>query len=301
MDHLMEEFERIHDRLDEFFEKSEKNSLFSQVCELSYYFAIFHMIQAARSRYKESENGDTEQSSLLHGLINHGFFGMTIMGIRRLVDENERALSLIQIIIFIEKNQHIITRRRDFKHQNIEYDLDAIRKRRDIWRERTVGSREMLRVPQECDCGPTQDLHTFWDQLSRTEPNTRSYEDVISKSLLASLKAKLTESKKVAIHAHSNIAHAQRMPRSEEARKKMAVTYGQIKRAFKEVCEVYYFVFKLVTGSGTLLVPTIYENPNRFLDRPIAASDDLELLEQTWRDFEAETMEWREWDWKSLA
>jgi hypothetical protein len=189
-------------------------------------------------------------------------------------DGNNDIISLRRLVKDLRRNLALCTRENYVCFDGLPYDYEAVRHARFMENAGNSGKRGIW-VPTSGPQGDgtSQMAHRQFDKLAGIEPATRSREDRLPASLLATIEKWLDDSgaDDLAKWSHAYLAHAG----GPESRKRIAdlmVTTNKITDAIKALARVSEAIsawLLFAGGRSNALMPVAQFNPFEKLDKPI--------------------------------
>ena len=281
----LEEFRRKRQEWLHCLKGHDTNSLFSQVQNMLWCGATFHMLNEARKKLApSSRDHHVELNGLLCELIDGGFVALQVLSIRRLTDSGYKLIdtkkgiySLPSLINDLSGNICLLTR------ENI---LGVEVLSRPGHADGVQDKVEVERREKEIDVLAGASL-----MHRRSDDQVRL--DVLG-SLLEMLLRTSKETANIREYSMKFLAHAA-SPDSRNRTKIDDITLGDLHKAQETICRVFNFV-------GTYLLPDQYPvtvgcpqtEPSWFhyLDRPLVAEQDVGEMEKTWKSYWDDTKQW---------
>lgn len=260
------------------------SSVASQLRSLFISDAVFRMLNEAR-RIEE----DRAVSGVAWRLMAAGHATLLAIGIRRLVDKDERAGSLAGIIARLLRARELLTRQHYVEAGGDPYDWEAEQEKhfRGVIQTRVDDTDAIHRG--SIDWVHSQFKHKRFDQLCDGEGRDPS--QLISLSVLENLFAALKSDaiRRVTTYATKVIAHAEHLTDDIEL-----PTYNDIDESLRILCHVNNFISTTIfyDSDRSQVVATPQYDVTQHLDAPLALSTTLPYLRQFWADYSREREGW---------
>lgn len=271
------------------------HSIQRQILNMIWDAAVFRTINEARNYSEIDENGEPQLNNMVHRFINHSFFQMQAIAIRRLLDGRKDVVSIGRLINDIQRNCHLLTRRTllDVLGYPYEYEKDLA----SCYRAAVKGKPR----PDILVYKHSQSIHKNIDSLAGVQSDQRSPDDSVRAELVAWLKRRLEGCWEIGNYVNKFVAHAA----TPESRAKinadeLKITLGKLLDAHKIICEIAQLIgLRLLYHSyGNFLVVPQYDQFEHF-EKPWVSESALPELNDYWQGYYKETMSWKDWDWQA--
>lgn len=266
-----------------------ETSVMNQVHELTWHTAVFRTLnEARRLEPHRTVNG------VMWELITAGYANLMTLGIRRLVDKDDKTDSVPNIIARIERRPELLTREQYICYDGLPYDHEAVEKRHVESLDLSAGGHVGWLPTKGPDAWATSKLlHTAFDALSGY-PAKRNRGDAVQPKILADLKDSLRHPtiKKVCTMAEKRFAHAERIAEGSGA--VPAATYDDIDVALRIIVRVANFLSTAFFFDATFgsVVATPQFDMLEALDQPWATTETIPALHRHWHDLSAAMNQW---------
>lgn len=266
--------------------------------------AHFRTINEAR-RFATSIHGELyEINGMLHNLLDDCFFQSHMSAVRRLVDTKklygpDGVHSLKQLLQDMKRNSSIFTRKAIFDVENLNYDVDRIKKNYDKYiTEKLDSGAATFHIPREFNWEIIEDRHKQIDLLTDTVAKDRKPDDHIPKSVFTNLITKIDSAcQDVKRHVDKYVAHSATIEsRDAVPNQGLGVTLKHLWDSNQELCQVANFVSSHLLGNGAQIFAAIYQyDLLQYLDKPLLPTSKLPELHKVWDRFESEIQTWSDW------
>ena len=270
------------------------HSIQNQILNMIWDAAVFRSINEARKYAETDGDGEPQLNKMIHGFINHSFFRMQALAIRRMLDRRNDVVSLYKLINDIERNCDLLTRKNILTALDYPYDYEeGLRAFYEaISQHKSPG--DLVKYTY------SRIMHKNIDSLTETDLVRRSPNDTVRKELLVWLKERLETCEEIREYVNKFIAHSA-TPKSRAAIRAddIKITLDKLFKAHKVICETAQFVgLKLLYRSlGNFLVIPQYDQFEHF-EKPWVPVSTLAELNDHWQEYDKETMSWKNWDWQ---
>lgn len=263
-------------------------SVMNQIHGLAWHTAVFGSLNEAR-RIEQ----DRSINGALWELATAGYVSLMALGIRKLVDRDDRVDSLWNVLEQVERHPEMLTREKFVCYDGLPYDYQSVY-------QDHVSSMVVNDVVRSLPTkGPqawavSEMLHKAFDQLSGAKPEMRKRVDRINLTLVSTLKDALRNPaiKKVCTIADKRIAHAERF--SKTSKPIPTATYSDINQSFKQVVRVASFLsssFFYDAAIGSVM-PTPQFDVFKSLGQPWVMTDNIPALSGYWSELSRTMDEW---------
>jgi hypothetical protein len=242
------------------------------------------------THFAMNDTNSALNNTLLGEALIDGHVATQVLAIRRLVDDGNDIISLRRLVKDIRRNFGLFTRQNYVCFDGLPYDYDAVIRKEMIahvgkgpfWGQTSGPSAH----------GASRRAHEQFDRLAGIEPENRSREDQLPKSLMTTIERWLDESgaDELAKWSHAYLAHAG----AQDARKRSPdalVTADKIAdaiRALARVTEAISAYLLLVGGLSNNLMPVAQFSPFDKLDKPIMQPDGKDEAYKLWHSLSDE-------------
>ena len=171
-------FQVEYNKWQSLFDSESKNSILVQVINMLFETLIYKVILKARSIAPKNSKGRIELNGAIHYLIDKCFFNSQLMTIRRLTDKGEDVISLHKLLNQMKGNCKYLTRENYFKvfeKLGYKYDYSEIKKKQDEYIAKNSRMGEVIVIPEELDWRGSENLHSDFDKLSKSDPKNRKF------------------------------------------------------------------------------------------------------------------------------
>jgi len=275
------------------------NSILKQIWRMIWNTAAFRVINEARKIAPSAQEGGVQLNYLIHNLIDKCFFESQASAIRRLNDTKRNVYSLVRLLDDMSKNVKLMTRENIFKYEQLEYDVEKLKQKEDEYIEENV--KKGLRAwgtPKEIDPGISVDRHKQIDFLAGVDYIDRSPSDCIRRKILINIRKRLIENGEDIIkYTNRYVAHATKKESGNNRNiDEIPFSLNDLWRAHKNICEMTNFInLYILIGAnyGFLAIPQF--NQFKYIDKPLVASENIQVLKDVWDEYNKETFNWMNW------
>jgi AbiU2 len=259
-------------------------SVSSQLRGLFFHDGVFRMLNEVR----RIEAG-RPVSGVAWRLVTAGYVALLATGIRRLVDDDRRADSLMRIISTLRENRHLLTRKHYVEHGGDPYDSENAKDRyfREVIGAGATDGEAVHRG--HIGWAWSEQKHSKFDDL--TDGDRRDPAQVISLSVFDRLSRALKAPALIRVTTYTDkaIAHAERL--TEEIDRP---TYDDIDESLKILCQVRNFISTAIffDSDHSQAVPTPQFNIAEHLDVPFALPETAIALQDFWKSYSGDRTEW---------
>ncbi len=274
------------------------HSIRRQILNMIWDAAVFRSINEARKYPETDEDGQPQLNKMVHGFINHSFFQMQALAIRRLLDRETRkgkysVFSLYRLVHDMEQNSELLTRENILAALGYPYEYE--KGLEDYYRARMKGKQ-----PDHMKYVHSKSIHGSIDSLAGVPSDQRSPDDSVRAELIEWLKGRLEGCREIADYVNKFVAHAA-TPESRAVidADELQITLGKLLDAHKLICETAQLIGLglLYHSFGNFLVTPAYDQFEHF-EKPWAPESALSELNNHWQEYYKETMSWKNWDWQ---
>lgn len=297
-------------------EGEDENSIFQQISIMIWDAVIFRFILESRRSQIEKNPNNPSLNVSFHSFIDRNFFQAQAISIRRLADKSQYGLtgkkgiySLYSLIDDISKRQSELTRESFFELRHIPYDYSIVEQReREFIAQQAKESNLGFWVPPEFNWEVSAHAHTNFDRLCGTLAQNRKPNDTIAEKVFSRLKDKLNMCDKITNYVDKYVAHSA-TPESRAVKNidSTKTTLNHIWDAQQIICEIAEFLLDVLFSKCH--APLAWKSPNVFdnWDNPLLESQNINRLEEVYKQYEEETNKWRleamenTWKWIDTA
>ncbi len=276
------------------FDSENKNSILMQVQNMLFETLIYKVILRARSIAPKNSKGRIKLNGAVHYLIDKCFFNNQLMTIRRLTDRGQHAISLHKLLNQMKGNCKHLTRENFFKafqKRAYKYNYSKIKKKQDEYIAKNLKMGEVIGIPEELDWEKSEELHSNFDKLSKSNVGNRKPGDIIDNSIFDKLLDELKSCEKLREHVDHFIAHSLKSEKIEKLDDEaLRVTFGHLWKAQQVICKVTKFIDLYLLGQGQVshgLLPTPHGSFLQYIDEPLISEErkkELHIEEKIFRD-----------------
>lgn len=274
--------------------EEDDHAILPTLINFAWSYASFSTIVELVRHAPEDAQGEKPLNPLLFELLIGGYWGNTLMAVRRLMDKASLhgargVCSIFAVIGDVRACRRQLTRRVYIEDiARLPYDYQAVEE--GYWRHVHSHPPGPQYIPRELSYEPSQARHAQFDWLSGVAPDNRSSDDLIREEVFDRLEARLAILDDVTAHATAHYAHAA----TEASRNGRVLTqWGQAeaKDALKTLAETAELVGRwfCYSGIGDIL-PTPQYDQFRYLDH--LAPVPLDRLQEQWDVFADEVSRW---------
>ncbi len=218
-----------------------------------------------------------------------GYASLMTLGIRKLVDKDQKTDSIWTLIAKIENRPELLTHENFVCFDGLRYDFQTAYQ--EFLASKSLSAAGKVSSTSVPVTGPnawamSQMLHSAFDKVSGKNPNNRKRGDTVLPELLQSAKEMLAHPSIDKVHTlvDQQIAHAQRRSNASEAI--ATATYDDIDLSLKQLIRVTNFVagsiFYEAPFGGVVSIPQY--DVLRALDKPWLAKKNLLKLHDFWAE-----------------
>lgn len=275
----LKEYRQFRLKCLEYLHGESDSSVTSQVHELAWQTAVFRTLNEAR---RLEPNRAVNRA--LWDLLSSGYASLVALGIRKLVDHDQRTDSLLNVVTTIERRPELLTRENYICYDGLPFDYQAaMQKYYQSLDPSELGRPKWVPTTGPHGWGTSELMHKAFDQLSGN-PAKRRRSDKIDPTILQRLKDRLSHSaiRKVQEVANRVIAHAERInPGTTTA---PTATYGEVDTALEQIVRVMNFIssnlfYHVSFGS---IVPVPQYDVLEALDQPWIMPENLPAVHEEW-------------------
>jgi hypothetical protein len=267
---------------------------------------VFEIVNTARSMASRDADGALKINSMVHELLNKGFFQSQMLAIRRLADgsykfeHSKRGVwSLISLLDDMLAHQSGLTRSAILESEGLFYDFKPHEDRWSAchWEHHRTGrwpddTPDLNRIRQ------SQDRHRDIDRLAGLDVGDRSPDDCIPATVFEILKHRVAiASKDVSTHVDKFLAHsASPDSRASVNADAVRLTLQHIEDAHRALCEVASLLAIHVLGDampGYLATPQYDQFEH--IERPLVTKADVRELDSLWLKLRDQYHDWSQW------
>jgi hypothetical protein len=268
--------------------ENDNSGIMNHVVTFMHHASMFWVINEAYRMAKPAPREGVMLNGMLMQLLWSTFSRSQMMALRALLDRSEKNHSLYRLLTDIRKNYKLITRENVLKELNIEYDLDVISQRRNVYYSSLPPIR-IYYVPNDYDITASKMKHEFLDQICNIKNNNRSRKDVIDITLIDILIGKLMRHDRIRKIANVTIAHnAPYIDLKKLFEEVGLISYGDIVNAQRDLTEIALFLQLLLNNSSTLISGIYSGDPLQYLDQPLVDPAHIIQLSHNWEEYKKE-------------
>lgn len=307
MDNTLEAFKMRRQRWIDCLSGKDRHSILNQIYDLVWDAAAFRVINEGRKIAPRREKGGVQLNGLVYRLMDHCYFGSQMLAIRRLTDtyplERDRGkhdvYSLCALLEDMQSHASQMTRANIFAAEGRDYDVESVKRKADAYALEMVKKREeVYPEPRDLDWEGLEQRHKEIDSLADVSADRRLQTDTVRPEILKCLKERVNGAcDKFSLHVDKFLAHAA-SPKSrlDKSADDLVMTFGDLGRAQRTLCEVANFVgrYLLDEGVGSLLIVPQY-NQFAYIDKPLVTTEGIAPLRDVWEAYEEETEKWSNW------
>lgn len=274
----------------EYIHSEADTSVASQICRLAWHTAVFKTLnEARRLEPNRAVNGP------MWNLIADGYVTLVTLGVRRLVDGDERSDSLWHVLEKLRKRPELLKREHYVCFDGVQFDGAAACSRYMSQLSHSIavgGDEDGELISRDSDWGMSEILHKMFDRLTDF-PSKRKRADKISPNVIETL-IKQIESpviKRVRDLANRRFAHAERIKSNYPL---PIITFQDVDDALKIICRVTNFLSAAIFQDATFarFVPVPQYNVLENLDVSLISNEFLPELHRQWRTVCKEMDDW---------
>ncbi len=274
------------------FDSENKNSILMQVQNMLFETLIYKAILKARSIAPKNSKGRIKLNGAVHYLIDKCFFNNQLMTIRRLTDKGQDAISLRKLLNQMKGNCKHLTRENYFKtfqKRGYKYNYSEIKKKQDEYVAKNLRMGEVIEIPEELNWEKSEELHSDFDKLSKSNTDNRKPGDIIDKSIFDKLVDELKPCEKLREHVDHFIAHSLKPGKIEKLDDEaLRVTFEHLWKAQQVICKVTKFIDLYLLGRVSHgLLPFHHGSFLQYIEEPLISEErkkELHIEEEIFRD-----------------
>jgi hypothetical protein len=272
------------------------NSVSVQLRDMMWNDAQWRMLN--HTRYLARDRDDVGTPGVVGKLLDRGYVSGQVLAIARLNDPShsdpERQVnSLRRLVSDMKKSRHLLTREMYVAGNGLPYDWQAAR---DRFAPTTSGSHWLASGGPE-DFMQAMGLHLQFDALSGVSPADRSRKDLISIDVYKRLEGNLDHDVmgKIKLMRNKSVAHAATLI-SREASGTIpdGISIDEFAQAHFLLIGVYQAISANLLQQHWLGSAVATPQYSLFdgLDKPLVATEDLQAMDDFWRQHTKERDEW---------
>ena len=309
MSETLEQFKEKRSEWIECLNSDDQHSIRNQVIRLMWDSAVLRTTGAAIELAPRDEDGNPKLCGAIVNAFSRWGAASQSLAIRRLTEkynpdrdkhQKKAVYSLHWLISDILTNVALFTRENLFAAEGLECDISKVETAHRNWQQQK--RREIHEIPAHLDSDGLAARHAFFNKIAGPKPRaTGEAGDVISSFLLNDLLAMLEKCKAVKGHVNKYIAHAATPESLKHLDKKAAnLTYGEIWKAEKIICQVYSLLLKILCDVSTSLVVLDMGNEFYYIENGWVSAEDAGKVREAGRAFKDETEGWLNWNGQAL-
>ncbi len=279
------EYRRFRRECLDYLDGDAATSVMNQVTTLAWHTTVFRTLNEGR----RLEPARPICGSMWE-LIIDGYFNLMTLGVRRLVDRDDRTVSVWNVIAEVEKQPRLLRRENFVCYDGLPYDYAAVFAKS----AKKGGSGRVgwgtVKGPEAA--GTSELLHASFDGLVGY-PNRRGRLDTVQTSIVAALKDRLQSQpvRDVCDLANRSVAHAERAPGPIPE-----VTFNTINAALQNIVQVASFLSSRFFGhvAFSSIVPLPQFDVLQDLDQPWVRTQNLPALHEYWNEISSGMDAWAE-------
>lgn len=276
------------------------HSIQNELVQLVWSHAAFRCVAHAIQMNMAANKGRFELNTLVVDLLGNGYWPITMMGVRRLLDRGslygDRGVSSLQAVLNDAQSVRDQLTRRVFVEDiaGLRYDVDAVRRAHDAYFfAQKAQSSGPVWIPRELDYDIIEARHAVFDGLSGVEAARRQPIDVMRIEVFGKLQQRLdTAGQAVSDHATIHYAHTA----SEESRAGRGMDSWNLDDAWRSLqglVETAELMGRWFANEGVgPPMPTPQDNQLAYLDRGLLPNGNTTALEQIWEELDASSRAW---------
>ena len=214
------------------------------------------------------------------------------MTIRRLTDKGQDAISLCKLLNQMKGNCKHLTRENYFKalqERGYKYDYSEIKKKHDEFVTKNLRMGELIGIPTELNWRKSEELHSCFDKLSKSNTDNRKPDNIIDNSIFDKLLDELKPCKKLRDHVTHFIAHSLKPGKIEKLDDEaLQLTFQQLWKAQQVICKVTKFIgLYLLNRVDYSLLGIPHGSFLQYIEEPLISKErkkELHIEEKVFRD-----------------
>ncbi|MCC6682834.1 MAG: hypothetical protein IT445_18200 [Phycisphaeraceae bacterium] len=282
------------------------NAINEQIHRLLWNTALYRCINESRKYHDKNNRDELIANGSLHEMIDSGYITMHAIGIRRLIEPGtttgKRGIySLSGLIIDIQRNAELLTRKNMLLTRELVYDYQPIedRSHEAAYKESKANGVRASFISGE-GWAESKCWHGLIDDLCDVSSSQRHQDDSPDKSKFDLLLNSLSQAgQQVKDYTDKFIAHAATPDsRNAIASEELPLSLAKLWQAEKSIVRVANFLsLHIVEGHilGGVAVPQFDQFEH--LDRPFVTKAALVAMEETWDQYCHEIQECESWHW----
>lgn len=264
-----------------------------QLSKLAWHTAVFQALNEAKR---------LEPTALANGpgwnLLSEGYASLMSVGIRRLLDKDERSISLARVVHKLKTNRHLLTREFFVSHDGLPYNYEACRDRYYAAVSSRRGAGTYFRPVDGPEAWEKAEvMHEAFDRVCGNPP-PRAREDTVNESIIISLESVLSSGSIALVKRFTDkvIAHTDIVKPGQQ---EVAVpAYTDVSNALAAITGLAHYISTAIfydTNLGSV-VPSYDGDPVEALDRPWISPENLPKLREFWEDLSSAMNQWASGD-----
>ena len=274
----------------------EQHPIYKQVVSLLCDYALFRTLNDLRVKAAKAKSQSVGFNAPTLVLLDSGFVAKQAMGIRRLIDKSDNAVSLKRLVDDIKENRGLITREVYVAHDGLPYDYARVKGAyyaKKLKEHRKVCF-EGVETTRPKAWSVSERAHRLFDTLSKTSSNQRKRDDLLPAQWFDNLNNKLGICCDLLKFADKFIAHpADSSSRSKLTEAQKVVTLNKLTKCHQAIVAVASDVSHCILGDGSSwTVPQPSFDPIENLDKGWIGTEALEEARELWEKHKAVIEQW---------
>ena len=267
----------------------DENTIANQIYSMMWGDAAYRALVESY-RFSSKDNPTAHENGMLAGLLYDGYLANQMLAITKLIDKDNRVISLGRLFDEINANRHLFTRENFVSHDGLPYDY--AKEEQKSW-ERLVAENK----PGEVVSGPmpsyeiSKSMHIAFDQISGVAPENRCRKDLTKEDIFEQIERWFGDSAfgKIKTYRNKFIGHAA----SQKSRHKIQYPHhDDLSRAHKIILKITRKIVDILgteIGDPVPIAPyDVFEN----LDKPLIPSANMKEMTEWWRKHGQERDSW---------
>ncbi len=286
----LEKFRDKHSEWMRWFGVDDENTIANQIYSMMWGDAAYRSLVEAY-RFSLKDDPTAHENEMLSGLLYDGYLANQMLSITKLIDKDNRVISLGCLFDEIKANRHLFTRENFVSHDGLPYDY--AKEEQKSW-ERLVAENK----PGEVVSGPmppyeiSKSMHIAFDQISGIAPENRCRKDLIVDDIFENIERLFGDSAfgKIKTYRNKFIGHAA----SQKSRRKIQYPHhDDLSRAHKAILNITRKVAEILPGAGIgnpvpIAQYDVFEN----LDKPLIPCAKMKEMREWWSKHCQERKNW---------
>ena len=288
----LEKFREKHSEWVNWFGVDDENTIANQIYSMMWGDAASRSLVEAY-RFSSEDNPTAHENEMLAGLLYDGYLANQMLAITKLIDKDDKVVSLRRLFDEIKENRHLFTRENFVSHDGLPYDYAEVQEAEFQRRiaENRLNRSEWVDTKGPKAYGTSELMHNAFDEISGVAPENRCRKDLITKDVFEQIECLFGDAAfgKIKTYRDKFIGHAA----SQESRKKIQqnLHHDDLMKAHKILLRITRKIADILgTGIGNPvpLAHGVFQN----LDKPLIASTNMSKMKEWWRKHHLERDSW---------